>query len=246
MNTKSIGIGLLFILLFLLFIKVFDISYPLRVVVTNTSQELAVVGEGKVEAIPDTAYIDVGVAVSNVKTVDEARGTIDLINNQLIESLKKLSISAKDIKTTNYSVYPTYTYENNTNRITGYDGNATITVKTKKTELVSTIIEEATKAGANQINNTRFVIDEPEKYRESAREKAIKNAQDQAAKMAKSLGIKLGKVTNVVESINGGGVSPLDSKALPISGGGGGGGIPIIEAGSETVSSIVTLYFEKR
>jgi len=244
MNTKSFGMGLLFVLLFLLFIKAFDISYPLRVVVSNTSQELAVVGEGKVEVTPDTAYIDVGITVNNVKTIDEARRKIDITNNLLIESLKKLGLSSQDIKTTNYSIYPTYSYENNTNRIAGYDGNATITVKTKKTEIVPTIIEEATKAGANQINNTRFVVDAPEKYRESAREKAIKNAKEQAEKMAKSLGIKLERVTNMVESINGE-AGFQNAKALPMTGGGGGGG-PTLESGSETISSIVTLYFEKR
>lgn len=235
--------SLLFLILFLFFIKLFDISYPLKVTVANTSQELAVVGEGKVDAIPDTAYIDVGVTVGNVKTVDEAKRKIDTINNQLVASLKKLGISTKEIKTTNYSIYPTYTYENNVNKINGYDGNATITVKTKKTDIVPNIIEEATKAGANQINNTRFIIDEPEKYRESAREKAIKNAKDQAEKMAKSLGIKLGKVVNVVESMNTGTVS-IDSKAYPMTGGGGGG--PTLESGSEAISSVVTLYFEKR
>ncbi len=247
MNARSIGLSLVFAAVFLFVIKTFDISYPLKVSLSNTSQELAVVGEGKVDAAPDTAFIDVGITVSNVKTVQEAREKIDTINNQLIESVKKLSISPQDIKTTNYSIYPTYTYENNVNKITGYDGNATITVKTKKMESVPLIIEAATQAGANQINNTRFVIDAPEKYRESAREKAIKNAKDQAEKMAKSLGIKLGKIVNVVESTNSR-VAPMDGMSYAkMSGGiGGGGGSPALEPGSETVSSVVTLYFEKR
>ena len=246
MNTKTIWLSFFCIILFLSCIKIFDISYPLKVTVSNTSQELAVVGEGKVDVVPDTAYIDVGITVSNAKTVEEARGRIDTINNQLVESLKKLKISSQEIKTTNYSISPTYTYENNINSISGYDGNATITVKTKKTEIVPLIIEEATKAGANQINNTRFIVDSPEKYRESAREKAISNAKDQAEKIAKSLGIKLGRVTNVVESTSGG-VSPMDTGVYAkMSGAGGSGMVPSLESGSETITSIVTLYFEKR
>jgi uncharacterized protein YggE len=245
MNTKPIGFSIVSIVVALFLIKVFDISYPLKVTVSNTSQELAVVGEGKVDVIPNTAYVDVGITVSNVPTVEEARTKIDKINTSLISAVKKLGISTKEIKTTNYSVYPTYTYENNVNRITGYDGNATITVKTKQTETVPLIIEEATKAGANQINNTRFVVDDPALYREEARGKAIKNAKDQAEKLAKSLGIKLGKVVNVVESLSGG------SSATPImydkmSSGMGGGAAPSLESGSETITSTVTLYFEKR
>lgn len=242
MSIKNISTILILTIGALFIVKLFDISYPFKVTVTTAPQDLAVVGEGKVEVVPDTAYVDVGVTVNNSSTVEEARNRIDSINTSLISAVKKLGIDAKEIKTTNYSVYPAFTYENNINRITGYDGNATITVKTKKTEIVPLIIEEATKAGANQINNTRFVVDNPALYREEARTKAIKNAQDQAKKIAKSLGIKLGKVTNVVESLNGGPKTPDIMYATKMGGGGG----PSLESGSETVTSTVTLYFEKK
>jgi len=245
MNTKSITLTGLIIVVILFCIKFFDISYPLRVTVANTSNELAVVGEGKVDVVPDTASIDVGITVNNLNTAEEAKTQIDLTNNKLVASLKKLGLSSKDIKTTNYSINPNYTYENNKNTLSGYDGNATITVKTQNTQLIPSIIEEATKAGANQINNTQFTVNEPEKYRETARENAIKNAKDQAEKLAKSLGIQLGKVTNVVESINDGSPTPLYSaKGFPVTGGGGGGAT--LESGSQTITSVVTLYFEKR
>jgi len=245
MNTKTLGVSLFLVALFLLFIKAFDISYPLKVNLSNSSGELSVVGEGKVDVVPDIAYIDAGVVVSGARTMDGARGKIDEVNNKLIESVKKLGISSSDIKTTNYSINPSYTYENNTNKITGFDGNATITIKTKKTDAVPLIVEAATVAGANQINNTRFVVDTPEKYREAAREAAIKNAKDQAAKIAKSLGITLGRVTNVVESIGSGGVVyPMDSKSFPVVA--NMGSAPTFEAGTETITSTVTLFFEKR
>lgn len=244
MKTKDVVIVGIVVFIVLAAVRLANISYPLSVVVSNSTSELAVVGEGKVDVSPDTAYIDVGITVNNKKTVEDAQNNIKETNNTIIASLKKLGIQEKAIKTTNYSVYPNYTYENNKSSIGGYDGTATLTVKTKDIELVSKIIEAATQAGANQINNTRFVVDEPQKYREEAREKAIKNAQDQATKLAKSLNIKIGKITNIVES--------MGSSPLPLGGsfarefGGGGGGGPSIESGSETVTSTVTLYFEKR
>lgn len=244
MNIKTVSLSAVVVVLFLFCIKFFDISYPLKVTVANTSQELVVVGEGKVEAIPDIAYIDIGITTSNIPTTEEAKAKIDGINNKIVGALKQLGISSKDIKTTNYSINPSYIYENNTSRISGYDGNATITVKTKKIETVSQIIEEATNAGANQINNTRFIIENPAKYREAAREMAIKNAKDQAEKMTKSLGIKLGKVVNVMESLNSG-TSPMLYSAKAFQGGGGMADVSL-EAGSETVTSTVTLYFEKK
>lgn len=224
-------------------IRLLNISYPVQVTTTSKAAELAVVGEGKVEVVPDIAYLDAGVAVNNAKTVGEAQSTITKVNNDLIEAMKQFGIKKEDIKTSNYSVYPNYSYQDNVSRIDGYNGNATITVKIRNTAQVPTVIESATNAGANQINGVRFSVEKPEKYREQARLKAIENAREQAQKLAKSLGIPLGKVVNVVES------TPTTANYYGKSEaamGLGGGGAPDIEAGSQTITSIITLYFEKK
>ena len=223
-------------------IKVLDISYPLSVVNSSRSSELAVVGEGKLEVTPDTAYVDAGITVDNRSTVASVQQTINTVNNDIIEALRALGIEKGDIKTSNYSVYPNYMYENNANAISGYNGNATIEVKVRNVQMVSSVIEEVTTAGANQIQGVRFSIDKPEAYREQVRDMAIKNAKDQAEKLAKDLGITLGKITNIVETtpqtvI----VYPMYDRAM-----GGGGGAPVVEQGTQTLTSTVTLYFEKR
>ena len=226
-------------------IKVFDISYPLTLVTISKSAEMAVVGEGKLEVTPDTAYVDAGITVNNSPTVGEAQSTIDAVNNKIIEAMKNLGIEKADIKTSNYSVNPNYTYDNGQNKINGYNGNATIQIRVRNTQIASKVIEEATKAGANQIQGERFVVDKPEKYREEVRNIAIQNAKDQAAKMAKNLGIKLGKVVNIVESVPSSN-EPYRYAALPMTGGGVSDQGVNIEQGSQTLTSTVTLYFEKQ
>lgn len=233
----------IFVLVLFWLIKVFDISYPLTITTQTKTSELSVVGEGKVEVVPDTAYIDVGILVENEPTVKKAQEKIDLINNKIIKTLEKLNISKKDIKTSNYSIYPNYKYENNINTISGYNGNVTVTIKAKNIEVVPQIISKSTEAGANQVQGVRFTIDKPEIYREQARKKAIENAKDQAKKLAKDLNIRLGKITNVVESNSS---QPMPFYAKTMADGLGGGGGPEIEPGSQTITSVVTLYFEKR
>ncbi len=244
MKTKELFIAGVFIVGLLFIIKIADIGYPLQVSVSNTSAELAVVGEGKVEVSPDMAYVDVGVTVNSQPTVEVAQNKLKETNNNIIEELKKIGIDEKNIKTINYSVYPNYSYENNKSTIAGYDGTAKVSVKTKDINKVGEIIETATNAGANQVNNTRMVVEAPEKYREEAREKAIQNAKDQASKLAKSLNIKLGRVTNMVESAGGGGQLFQGGFVAHETGGGGGG--PTLVTGTESVTSMVTLYFEKK
>jgi hypothetical protein len=244
MNTKNIfSVGLV-IFIFLFLIKAFDISYPLTIVNTTRTSELSVIGEGKVEATPDMAYVEAGITINNAQTVDEAQKTINKVNNEIIKSMKSLGINKEDIKTSNYSIYPNYSYENGVNKIAGYNGNVTITIKTKKLTQVSKIIEDSTKAGANQIQGVRFTIDKPENYREKAREEAIKNAKEQAQKLANKLGIKLGKVVNIVESTPDT-IQPLyRSAAMGL--GGTESNSATIEPGSQTITSTVTLYFEKK
>lgn len=225
-------------------VKTFDISYPLTIVSTSKSTELAVVGEGKVEVTPDTTYVDAGITVDRASSVDEAQKKINETNNKIINALREIGIEKADIKTSNYSIYPNYKYENNENKLDGYNGNTTIEIKVRDPQLASKVIETATTAGANQIQGSRFVVDKPELYREQARNAAIKNAKDQAQKMAKDLGIKLGKITNIVESIPN---QPVLYKTMMAEGiGAGGGGSANIEPGSQTITSVVTLYFEKK
>jgi len=222
-------------------IKTLNISYPITVVNTTKTDELAVVGEGKIEVSPDTAYVDAGITVDNRGTVKEVQDTINTINNKIVNALRDMGIEKADIKTSNYSVYPNYKYENNVNSISGYNGNATVEVKVRDTQMVSQVISTVTEAGANQIQGVRFSIDKPETYREEAREKAIENAKKQAQNLAKNLGIKIGKIINIVESSENQPIPIYKSYAEGLGGGGG----PIVEQGTQTVTSVVTLYFEK-
>jgi uncharacterized protein YggE len=222
-------------------VHLLGLSIPLRVINTTQTSELSVVGEGKVDVVPDKATVDVGVSVENSPTAEEAQNKLNTANNAIIAALAGLGVDKKDIKTSNYSTYPNYDYNGN-RTILGYSGEVRLTITTKDTANVTNIVQAATKAGANNIYGTNFNVGDPAKYREEARSKAIANAKEQAAKIAKDLDIKLGKVVNIVESSSGGGEFPMYDMARAQAGGGG----ATFEPGSQTISSTVTLYFEKR
>lgn len=249
MNPKiipSAALAMVVVTVTLFVVRLTGLSIPLSVTNSTVSSELSVVGEGKVEVIPDTAYVDVGVSFDSVLAADEAQKRLSEQNNKIIAAVRALGIPEENIKTSNYSVSPNYEYDAGRSRQNGFVGNATITVKTEKIDLAARIIEEATKAGATQVGSARFVVDKPENYREQARDKAIANAKDQAEKLANSLGIKLGRVTNIVESAQSG-IPPMlyAEKALDARGMGG-NTAPTLAPGEQTITSVVTLYFEKR
>lgn len=227
---------------FLLIVDLLNITVPVRVTNSNVSAELSVVGEGKVDVVPDTATINAGITVDNLQTQEQAKQEMTKVNNAIIEAVKTLDVKKEDIKTSNFAIYPAY---NNGSRISGYSGNADVTIKVRNKDRAAQVVDSVTKAGATNVYGPQFTVERPEKFREEARKKAIKNAKEQANKLAKELGIRLGRVTNIVESTGpvpnrfyGVGGMTLNESAIKQS--------PVFEEGTQTITSTVTLYFEKR
>lgn len=233
--------------IFVIFVKQSNFTIPLEITTTNRTTEMAVVGEGKVEAVPDTIYMSAGIVVGNTATSEEAQKKITEINNKILDALKKIGIESEDLKTSQYSINPNYNWTSGTNKIIGYNGSASIEIKVRKKDLAPKVIGEATTAGANSVQVLRSSIDKPEKYREEARSKAIANAREQAEKLARELGISLGRIVNISES-SPGQVYPIYARSAEMALGKSGGGAPEpdIETGTQTITSTVTLYFEKK
>ena len=234
-------------LIFLWLVNYLNISYPLTITSKTTSGELAVVGEGKVDITPNNASVDLGIVSNEAKSVDDAQSQINKVNTAIVDGLTQLGIAKADIKTSNYSIMPSYDYSKGGNGvITGYTGNATVTVKVKDTTKLDDVITTATKAGANQVMGTNYSVDSPEKYREQARNSAIANAKQQAQKLADELGIRLGKVNNIVEATTNGNPQPMMFKAEGTALNVATAPAPDLQPGTQTITSIVTLYFNKR
>lgn len=238
----------LVIIFSLLFLKSANFTIPLEITNTTKTTEFSIVGQGKVEVVPDTFYISAGIVVNNAPTSTEAQIKISEINNKIIVSVKALGIKETEVKTSNYNINPRYNYQTGESTISGYNGSASVEIKVKDKNLAGKVVTSVTNAGANDVRISRSVVDNPEKYREEAREKAIANAKEQAEKLSKSLGLKLGRIVNMVESSpynpNYSNYGYAESKILLAPG--GGAIAPDLEAGTETISSTVTLYFEKK
>lgn len=242
---SSIILAGIIVILVLWLIKFFGLTLPLTMTTQVSSGELSVVGVGKVDAIPDTANVSAGIVVTNAASVNEAQSKINDINNRIVAGIIALGIDKKDIKTTDYSINPNYSYTNGQSVPSGFNANATVSVKVTKTQLLPKVIEAVTAGGANQVNNTTYSIDNPDKYREEARDMAIQNAKDQAQKLASQAGIHLGKIVNIIESSPDTGPIPYLARsfdAAPMAA----GAAPDLQAGSQTINSQVTLFFERQ
>ncbi len=235
-----------FAVIALFIIRYFNIYIPLYVINTTKTSEFSVVGEGKVDAKPDIAYIRAGISVKGVSTVLDAKAAIDDTHNKIVDGLKSLGINQSNIQTTAYTISPNSVYGNGISTTQGYNGDASISVKVTNVNLVPKVIDNITSAGANEIQGVQFSINNPQKYLEEARNQAIENAKEQAQRLASELGIKLGKITNMVESVPTVPVQTLPSGIYNTSIGDlSGPTSPQIEPGIQIITSTVTIYFEK-
>lgn len=179
-------------------------SIPLSIIstVTNKVDTYSVTGEGKVIVKPDIAYVLIGVE-GNGSTVKQAQTQINGVMQKVVDGLKTVGINTeKDIKTSNYSINPTYDWTSGKQRITGYNANTQLSVKVRDIDKVNQVIDSATENGANQINSVFFDVENKEKLEGQVRKEAVAAAKRKAETTAQTVGFKLGKIINYSESSN--------------------------------------------
>jgi len=215
----------------------------------ETKNTIVVSGTGEIYAKPDLALTSFSV-ITEAKTVAGALSENTKNMNAVINSAKSQGVEDKDLKTTNFSIYPRYEYVKEETDIypyppgkrvlTGYEITQSLEVKIRDLQKVGDIIEGAASAGANQIGDLQFTIDKEDELKAEARKQAIDQAKEKARELASQLGVKLVRITNFSES----GTAPifygLEKMAAPAAG----GGTPQIETGENKIEVQVSITYE--
>ena len=203
---------------------------------------LNVNGLGQVYLTPDIAYIYIGVHTEGA-TASEAVDSNKGQTTDVIDALKNAGVAEKDIRTTNFSIWPSQQYGPD-GTVTGsiYMVDNTVYVTVRDLNGLGDLLDSAISAGANSVNSIQFdVADKAEAVKE-ARTKAVEDAKLQAQELADAAGVSLGDI----QAIN-----FYDNSPYPLSeyGKGGGGGeaaagasVPI-QPGQLTIAVTVSLTY---
>jgi uncharacterized protein YggE len=172
----------------------------------ESKNTITVSGTGEVYAKPDLALTSFSVRTEK-KEVAEAMTENTKKMNAVINSVKEEGVEAKDLKTTSFNIYPRYEwqgktefYPNGRRVLIGYEVKQSLEVKIRDMEKIGTIIRKVTDAGANQIGNLQFTIDQEDELKKQAREKAVKEAKEKAKELASQLGVKLVRIVSFNEN----------------------------------------------
>jgi len=239
--STLVSILVFFLALFLYTKFAGPIPFAVQQTTINKTDLFTVSGTGKVAITPDIAKVTAGVR-AQANTVQQAQNDMNKAINAISDAVKKLGINAKDIKTTNYSINPTYDYTNSKQRITGYIATTNLEIKVRDLEKTNTVIDTATANGANIVNGMQFDVDDKTKAEKEARELAVTEAKTKAKDASSIGGFSLGRIINYQESL--GGSTPrlvyaaaaknMTDETAPTQ----------IETGSQEVSVTVTLSYE--
>jgi len=237
------GVIIFFILLFC-FAK-WGPAINFNTVTQSTGQPFVVSGEGKVFVTPDIAKITIGVEEQGA-TLKQVQGVVNTKSKALTDSLKKIGIDEKDIKTTSYSVYPQYDYSTPTQKLTGFQISTNYEVTIKNFDKVNDTIISATNAGANVIGGINFEVNDKtlKEKTDEARKLAVEEAKEKAEGLAKSAGMSLGKIINISENQMGNEIRPMYAIDASIGSAGKGVPAPDIQPGQTEINITVSISYQ--
>lgn len=162
----------------------------------DSSRSVQVSGAAVVYVTPDRALLQLGVQ-SNGSTPEGVQRENFQEIQRVINAVRALGVEAKDIATDYYLVYPVYE-EYNSLKIKGYRIDNTVSITLRDINLVDDAIIAALKVGANEVQDVQFYTSELRKYRDQARDLAMKAANEKAQALASAAGAR----ANCVLSIN--------------------------------------------
>ena len=207
-------------------------------------RSLNVSGTGLVYLTPDIAYINIGVH-TELATASEAVAATNAETQKVVDALKKAGVAAKDVRTSNFSIWPNTQYDPQTNTKLGttYVVDNTVYVTVRKLDDLGDILDAAVKAGANNVNSIQFDLADKTAAIKEARDQAVKDARTQAQELAQAAGVTLGNLQMINFNDN------VPAPLMQAYGKGGGGGaaeavaVPI-NPGTMTLTVNVNLTYE--
>lgn len=207
---------------------------------------IQVSGTGSVEVVPDMATLQVAVETTG-DTARAAQEQNARAMREVVDTLKKLGIADKDIKTTQLSLYPLYESEKPDRpegqqkppRVVGFRAENGVQVTVRKLDDVGRVVDAVVASGANRIQGVSFGLSDPKPWQDRALEQAMADARRRAEVAARAAGVQIKGVRNI--SVYGGGIPIVRAAQFAT---GEVAGAPPVMPGELTIQVNVNVTFE--
>jgi len=176
---------------------------------------ITVTGTGEVLVKPDLVRVNIGVVTQFESASAGVRRNNEAVE-KLLGALDEYGIAESDIQTSNFSVAPQYKYDRSGQapRLIGYRVTNQVRVAVRRIADLGALLDEVVTAGANQINDVTFAVNEAKSFEDTARRRAMADAHRKAALYAQEAGVRLGSVLRVEEAADTVAIRQIDFGAV--------------------------------
>jgi len=206
-------------------------------------------GNGTALAAPDTAELTFGIASTDPKA-KPALDRASKVADEVAAALKKAGVPEEDIQTANLRIDPNYTFDNSGEKpptVVSYRASIDLRVKVRDMEILGTVIEAGTAAGASTVNGPTFTLDDDAAATDEAITKAVEDAKRRAEAMAKAAGKSVGEAVSVKETSIEVPTVYSDAKSVLLRQDAAYAATPVaVEAGQLDITADITVVFELR
>ncbi|MDQ7820740.1 MAG: SIMPL domain-containing protein [Armatimonadota bacterium] len=199
-------------------------------------RQIVTQGTGRVQVAPTEAAVVVAVQVQRATAVEASR-EVARIADQTLRRLHQLGIRRQMIRTSGVQVYPVFsTPRDGAPQVAGYRAIYAVTVTLTDLSLVGPVIDDAVRAGMNQVAGVTWGLRDPSAARREALALAVREAREAAEAIAAAAGLQIAGVERIVEESAGVEVRSLE-RVAPAPG----QALVPIEPGLITVTARVTM-----
>lgn len=159
---------------------------------------VTVAGEAEVNVAPDEVVFDVTVSTFNRELRVAKSQTDDRLKN-LIALAKRYGVADADTQTDYINVSPRYRGDNDARTLLGYTVRKDLVVTLRDVTRAEGLLSELLDSGITRINTVSFRSSQMRKYRDQARDMAMRAAREKATALAAAVGQKIGKAYSIEE-----------------------------------------------
>ena len=163
---------------------------------------VSVTGEGEVKAMPDMAYVTLGIEARK-PSLSEARAQVTTAVERVLALTRELKIDPKFVDSSQLQVQPEYRWnEKDSQRVLlGYVVSRQVEVELRDLERLGTLLERAVSAGVNVLGGVRLDSTRRKELEREALAKAVEDARLDADALARAANARLGPVYSLAASM---------------------------------------------
>jgi uncharacterized protein YggE len=161
-------------------------------------RQITVDGDAEVKVVPDQVVITLA-----VETVDKSLPDAKKANDKLVESFTGIArgygVLPGDIQTDYLTIEPKYETRDRVQEFQGHDMRRRLVITLNNISKFDDLLTSLVSAGANNVQDVRFMTKDLRKYKDQARSMAVTAASEKAQALASQLGAKVGKPFSIQE-----------------------------------------------